>query len=286
MGLSGIGAVALRALSLTIWPMEEGNETQKDGDAFKSVQFMYFSTASILVLSIIAHVHLMGNPFAVHHLQKLETASNPQPDQVDALSAGSEDAQALEEKDGASKLSYFETVRQSNRMTNGLLLSLFYVFALTLTCYPGLALNYSLKLMSEWSNKESWRVVITQAIFNSCDLIGRWSGGRPGLALSSATIKFWVYLRTLFIATFLFVSFHVAPKFFLSDWFIMTNLVLFSLSSGYLNALCCVISVKSVADNFKSQVGGFLVLTIISGILVGSLLAIGMKFVIEASPEF
>ena len=171
-------------------------------------------------------------------------------------------------------------------MTNGLLIALFYVFVLTFVCYPGLALNYSMKLMTEWNNKDSWKVVITQAIFNICDLLGRWSGGMPRWTLQSATVKCWVYLRTLFIVTFLFISYHVAPTIFFSDWFIMTNLVLFSFSNGYLSSQCIVQSVAYVSEKFKSQVGGFVVLTIITGILTGALLAIGMKFFIEASPEY
>ena len=223
--------------------MSEDSESEEGDAAFKSVHFMYLTTASILVLSIAAHYHVTGNQFALHYLEKLEINSNPQPNQDSEQSGSSDEFRALQEEGTASKLSYFETVRQSIKMTNGLLVSLFYVFALTLTCYPGLALNYSLNLLSELENKDSWRVVITQGVFNLFDLIGRYSGGKPRPALSSATIKFWVYLRTLFIVTFLFISFHVAPKFFVSDWFILANLVLFSFSSGYLNALCIVQSV-------------------------------------------
>lgn len=94
-------------------------------------------------------------------------------------------------------------------------------------------------------------------------------------------------MRTLFIATFLLIAFDVAPSaLFSSDWFFITNLALFSISNGYVSTLCAVKAPMTVEGEAKGQVGGFVGITISTGIVFGSLLALGMGEVIRISPEY
>ena len=125
-------------------------------------------------------------------------------------------------------------------MTDGLLYALLYVFILTFICYPGLALNDTITFMEDWNNYNSWHVLFIQGIFNLCDSIGRYCGGVTCLILKNPTIKISALVRTLFVITFLLISFDVAPKLFPTDGFIIFNLVLFSLSNGYVSTLCAV----------------------------------------------
>lgn len=54
-------------------------------------------------------------------------------------------------------------------------------------------------------------------------------------------------MRTIFVATFLLVSFDVAPEWlFSADWFIIVNLVLFSITNGYVSTLCAVKAPQAV----------------------------------------
>lgn len=85
----------------------------------------------------------------------------------------------------------------------------------------------------------------------------------------------------------LLITFDVAPSWLFSgDWFIILNLVLFSVSNGYLSTLCAVKAPGTVPDEQKGQVGGFVGITISTGIMLGSLLAFGMAEIIKLSPEY
>ena len=112
-------------------------------------------------------------------------------------------------------------------------------------------------------------------------------GGVPSLILSNFTIKLSSALRTVFLVTFLLVSFDVAPEnLFQTDWFIILNLFLFSITNGYVSTLCAVKAPQTVEGDAKGQVGGFVGITISTGIVLGSILAFAMVSVIEASPEY
>ena len=169
-------------------------------------------------------------------------------------------------------------------MTDGLLYALVYVFILTFICYPGLALNCTVTFMKDIDNYGSWKVDFLQAIFNAVDTVGRFMGGVPSLLLSNTTIKISSGARTVFFGLFLLVSFDVA--FFHSDWFIILNLALFSLTNGYVSTLCAVKAPMTVEGEAKGQVGGFVGITISTGIVLGSILAYAILPIIEASPEY
>ena len=172
-------------------------------------------------------------------------------------------------------------------MTDGLLWALIYVFVLTFICYPGLASDSTLKFEESLTNYASWHIITVQAIFNFCDTAGRYCGGVPALILSNRAIKIFSAVRTLFLATFLLISFDVPPPgLFGSSWFILLNLFLFSITNGYVSTLCAVKAPMTVEGEAKGQVGGFVGITISTGIVLGSILAFAMVAVIEASPEY
>lgn len=126
-------------------------------------------------------------------------------------------------------------------MTDGLLLALIYTFFMTFIVFPGLISDCSIKFMASVKNYDSWFNILIQSTFNIFDSIGRFMGGVPCLLLQNKTIKVSSGLRTLFVATCLLISFDVAPAaVFSSDWFIMLNLALFSVTNGYISTLCAI----------------------------------------------
>ena len=115
------------------------------------------------------------------------------------------------------------------------------------------------------------------------DSVGRYCGGLASLMLSHFTIKLSSLIRTVFIATFLLISFDVS--FFADDWFIILNLVIFSVTNGYISTLCAVKAPQTVEGEAKAQVGGFIGITISSGIVLGSIITFAVIPIISASPE-
>ena len=89
------------------------------------------------------------------------------------------------------------------------------------------------------------------------------------------------------MGTFLLISFDVSPDWlFQSDWFVILNLVLFSITNGYVSTMCAIKAPSTVEGEAKGQVGGFIGITISTGIVLGSLLAFGMTQVIKQTPEY
>mmetsp|Transcript_23685 Transcript_23685/g.29364 ORF Transcript_23685/g.29364 Transcript_23685/m.29364 type:complete len:184 (-) Transcript_23685:81-632(-) len=178
---------------------------------------------------------------------------------------------------------FLKEAKQNFTSTDGLLYALIFVFIVTFICYPGLATTCTLNFMLDINNYISWKFDFLQALFNLLDSIGRFCGGFPGLMLSHCTIKLSSVVRIVFFALFLLVSFDVS--FFESDWFIILNLVLFSFTNGYISTLCAVKAPQTVEGDAKGQVGGFVGITISTGIVLGSILAYAILPVLNASPE-
>ena len=193
---------------------------------------------------------------------------------------------AIENKKSLSK--YFKQAMVNFKMTDGLLWALMYVFVLTFICYPGLASTDTINFLKSTFNSpdkyNSWHIIFIQLIFNLLDTVGRYSGGVSCLMLSNMVIKIFASARTLFFVTFCLVSFDVSP--FFDDWFIILNLILFSITNGYVSTLCAVKAPMSVEGEAKGQVGGFVGITISTGIVLGSLLAFSVTYLIEATPEY
>ena len=61
-----------------------------------------------------------------------------------------------------------------------------------------------------------------------------------------------------------------------ADWFKILNMVLFSLTNGYLSTMCCVKAPSRAPDHLKESVGMFLSIFLTFGIMIGSIVAIGV----------
>lgn len=91
---------------------------------------------------------------------------------------------------------------------------------------------------------------------------------------SNKAINFMSGFRTIFIGTFFAIAF--AVWYCAKDWFIITNMVLFSFSNGYVSTLCSVKAPGTVSEEKRGQVGGFIGITLTLGIFLGSLCALAL----------
>ena len=58
------------------------------------------------------------------------------------------------------------------------------------------------------------------------------------------------------------------------------------MTNGYFSTLCAAKAPSTVKGEQKGQVGAFIGITISTGIMIGSLLALGMLEIIKLSPEY
>ena len=114
------------------------------------------------------------------------------------------------------------------------LFSLCWVFIATFIVFPGIFFD------SYWSflNKESlfpWYIQITILTFNVCDTIGRKLGGM--YMLSTGKVIAGSVLRSIFVLLVILIALDDKHDtyFFEADWFKIVNLILFSITNGYIS---------------------------------------------------
>ena len=113
-------------------------------------------------------------------------------------------------------------------------------------------------------------------MYNGMVFLGTFVGGI--ILLSRYTQIVLNLSRVLFLATFLLVFYQVPPKWlFESDWFKLLNVALLAFSNGMFNTNCSIMSPMQVSDDRKSAVGSLIGLTIVTGILSGSIIAVPLN---------
>lgn len=117
-------------------------------------------------------------------------------------------------------------------------------------------------------------------LFNVFDTVGRYTGGLK--VFSPKLVIFLSLLRTVFILTTIGFALEWTPtSIFGSDLFKVLNLVVFSISNGFVSTQCAIIAPSCVKEDQKEQVGIFVGLFIALGIVMGSLVAIFMGKIFE-----
>ena len=179
-------------------------------------------------------------------------------------------------------------MRENFSSTQGLLYAISFVFLLTLFLFPGTTadtyFNFIVKL--NLKNPESWYQLLVVFIFNVFDTVGRWAGGQKYFDLKIRSVKVGTYSRVIFIATFLLTDFAAPPTWIWDvDWFKVLNLVLFAFTNGYLGTLCAVKAPGTVKESRRAIVGAYIGTSISIGILLGSILQLGMTPILAMTPK-
>ena len=99
---------------------------------------------------------------------------------------------------------------------------------------------------------------------------------------SPKVVIFLSVLRTFFIFTTIGFALEWEPtSIFGSDVFKVVNLVIFSISNGFVSTQCAIIAPSCVKEDQKEQVGIFVGLFIAIGIVTGSIVAIFIGKIFE-----
>jgi hypothetical protein len=160
---------------------------------------------------------------------------------------------------------------------------------LTFVVFPALVEATHLQFVQNYAKTEedarTYENFVFQTAFSIFDTIGRYAAGVPCLILSRNKTLVAVYLRTVFLATLLLVSFDVTPSWLWgADWFKIVNYALFTFSNGYASSLCAVKAPETVATKDKGQVGSFVGTVIALGIVLGCTLALPFQYVVNLTP--
>ncbi len=89
------------------------------------------------------------------------------------------------------------------------------------------------------------------------------------------------YSGIIFVATSFLIAFKERPQWlFGSDWFKITNMLLFSFWNGYCGAQCAVKAPSKAPDYLKETVGSFVGNFIPIGLMIGSFISIGFQKIV------
>lgn len=155
-----------------------------------------------------------------------------------------------------------------------MLIALLFTFVLTFVVFPGTAFYTYIGFLRGVESYLSWYFIFMAFIFNCADVAGRVLGGIPALLLPDRALVGVSIGRIVFAATFLLVAFRVSI--FDADWFKIINLCAFAASNGFMSTQCSIKAPLAVAPEKRARVGAFVGFATTGGILLGSLLALGM----------
>lgn len=134
-----------------------------------------------------------------------------------------------------------------------MLLSLAWVFIVTFVVFPGAffqpkATFEFLDFIEDKDERGSWYSLMVILIFNVFDTVGRYSGGIK--VFPAKLVIFLSLLRTVFIVTTVGFALEWSPlSVFGSDFFRVLNLVVFSVSNGFVSTQCAIIAPSCVKDD-------------------------------------
>jgi hypothetical protein len=106
--------------------------------------------------------------------------------------------------------------------------------------------------------------------------------------LSDRVLFVLTYSRVIFIATAFLIDYSVKPEWLFganADWFKIVNMVFFAFTNGYCSTLCAIKSPSRAPEDSKEVVGTFVGLFITTGIVLGSLVALGISPLVKQNPK-
>lgn len=169
-------------------------------------------------------------------------------------------------------------------ITKGYLSAIILTFAITFVFFPAVMddtnLGFMVREISD--NETSWFSLFMLLLFNVGDTAGRMIGGKPCAMLNRKAILCGSFARILFFVTFIPIIFATSGVFY-SDWFIITNALVFGFSNGYFSTLCAINAPGTVPEALRQETGALVGAVISIGIVTGCFLAIPMGFVTAAA---
>ncbi|TNV72798.1 hypothetical protein FGO68_gene5917 [Halteria grandinella] len=300
-GLSGISLNICRAITLAAIP-----------DDYYMGALIYFILASlILIFCAFAHWKFQQLEFVKYYIKLANDEKNKTQRRISGVHGSaliSEDAeinksgnylpttdrgsqllQVKEVKEISPLRAFFTMMFTAFKLSYTFLLSIVCVFFVTFVIFPAVICDtniYFLHFIQSTDLRIGWTMLMFIFAFNLFDTIGRWLAGQSYGGLPDKVVLVMTYSRFIFIATTFLVDQNVGPAWLTgSDWFKLLNMALFAFTNGYCSTQCAIKAPSRAPEDSKEVVGIFIGISITSGIVMGSLLALFTKGLVHGNPK-
>ncbi|KAB0799599.1 hypothetical protein PPYR_07479 [Photinus pyralis] len=155
--------------------------------------------------------------------------------------------------------------------------SVFSVFFITLSVYPGVAVLIESEIKGKTWNDTYFVPVVTYLLMNCCDYTGRILAGLIHWPKKGSHLLVLCLMRAVFIPLFLLCNVqprHNLPVIFNHDYHYIIIMVLFSITNGYLGNLALMCAPRVVKHHEKEIASSMVAIFLGLGLTVGSGLSI------------
>lgn len=272
-GWSGVIVSATRMIIKAVFP------SNKDG--YRDGAIVYFSISGLVTLiCIVTYNFMKSSHFTKHHFPEAVTVKpdallndSIYSDDVPASSTGAVyNANSVNNDLEAPVVQKEELVADAwvvFQKIKFMGIHVMMVFIMTFMIFPGVLVSID----PSFHLSDGWFGLILVAQFNVCDLIGR-SLPQYGLLFNASNVYIGVYSRYLTYPLFILCAYWSGMS---NSAFVFIINTIFSVSNGYLSSLCMMFAPSLVEDHEKATAGGYMSMFLVSGILLGSTIALGIK---------
>lgn len=143
----------------------------------------------------------------------------------------------------------------------------FAIYVMTFIVFPGVLIAKHLTFLPK-----EWSVPMMMLIFNVFDTIGRFL---PNwfVVLSSKGTTWLVFLRIISIVSICLIGYGTFNDFFVRDWWIVVNIIIFAFTNGLATTLAMMYGVNEADENDKENVGELMIFFMTGGMFAGSVVA-------------
>lgn len=253
-------------------------------DGFSSSLFVNISSIFFVLACLPAQCILTRNEFAQYYFYRDESQAEILDRSAIAVSvndAYSDNFMSTHSSQSDNKMhDFISRLNKAFRSTHGLLYGLSYVFLVTFIIFPGLSAACNLNFLKGRPAEFALLNLLYLTLFNVTDTLGRFLAGASKFTDLSRGKTLWLaYARTLLFGLFVCSAFEI--WWFDFDAFKLINFTIFAFSHGYLSSLCSIKAPKVVSTGEeRGNVGAFIGVTRLTGILIGSTLAVPLAYVI------
>lgn len=153
----------------------------------------------------------------------------------------------------------------------------FATFTVTICCFPGMMTS----LHSTTFGLGDWFPVVLVTLYNASDLAGKYLPSVGVKLLREGTLLYGVCAHLMFIPLFIFAATAGVGSIFTSDFLVFLLVIGLGLSTGYMGCMAMILGPQQVDTHEKELAGVLDSLALITGLCVGSVIGLGLSFVLH-----